>query len=273
MRCFSVHLLTTQLLVALSLPALARAPRGDRALAHAQTAWWSAQGKPRRVRYSSLEQRQLRRMSRIGPLRVDTFFKRVSVSRPDGRGGRWVYALEKLGDETLATRIRYGRLHQPLMIVAEQTFTPGGRRQVFKTWTFRKGDRKLPERFLEATMGLGPGKRDIVSIQHVYDHGRRIGTGISITPGGRDMVIPGILDGGYHRVPRRKTPAEKRVSDLYRARVSGPLAGVQRWDYPDHKTWQRARQQVIEAGRAQVAATLRMTPAAVEAALQDILQR
>lgn len=253
--------------------ALPGATRAETPLASAQTAWWTAQGKPKRVRFSALEQRQLRRMSRIGPLSVDTFFKRVSVSRPDGKGGRWVYTLDKRHGDATATRVHLGPLHQPLQIYSERAFSAGDRHQVFKTLTFRKGDRPLPERFVEALGGRGPGRRDIVSIQHVYAGGKRQGTGIAVTPGGRDFAEPGIVDGAFYRVPPRKTPAEKRMSDLYRAHVSTPLGRVQRHGFPSHDAWQRARNQVIESGSRRVARTLGLTPAALHEAMQRIISR
>jgi hypothetical protein len=48
---------------------------------------------------------------------------------------------------------------------------------------------------------------------------------------------------------------------------------VKRHAYPSHQAWQVARREVIEAGHKQVAATLKMTPVAVEAAMQAIVRR
>jgi len=257
-------------ILALALPGAVRA---ETPLAKAQTAWWTAQGKPKRVRFSALEQQQLRRMSRIGPLSVDTFSRRVSVSKPDGKGGRWVYALENRHGDATASRVHFGSLNEPLQIYSERAFSAGDTPQVFKTLTWRKGEKPLPERFREALGGSGAGRRDIVSIHHVYAGGKRVGTGIAVTPGGRDFAEPGIVDGAFARVPRRKTPAEQRMSDLYRAHVTTPLRAVQRYDFPSHEAWQRARNQVIESGGRRVARTLGITPAALQDAMQRIISR
>lgn len=258
---------------ALAAPAGARRGR-DRALGAAQTAWWTAQGKPRKVRVTRLEQRQLKRMARLGKLSVDTFFKQVSVSKPDGKGGRWVYTLRKgQGEDVMASRVHYGSLHQPLMILTEQTFKAGGKDQVFKTWTFRKGDKPLPERFREALGGGGAGRRDIVSIRHAFVGGKRVGTGVEVMPAGRDMVQPSIIQGGFSRVPRKKTRAEQRISDVYRAQVSAPLAKVQRYDYASHREWQTARNTVITRGQREAAAKLGMTVGALDQAMQQLLRR
>ena len=48
---------------------------------------------------------------------------------------------------------------------------------------------------------------------------------------------------------------------------------MQRSGYDSHQAWQRARQRVIDGGSQRVATTLKITPAALQDALQVMLRR